>query len=521
MGITNNSEHDVIVSGSFTANAQTLDIVGVNRGSESIQVTGTWVGTIIAEASNDNTNWIQLTLLVASNNTKTSKITSNNIYILNSSSTLYVRLRTTSWTSGTATITKYGNDSPSVINSTQGGNWSMAVADSQSMDPVGRLRVSDVANIGSYCFYSGIKSLDFNSSLTGSGTVTFVANSASTRLSTTTASGDSVIRQTKRYFSYAPGIGHEYGIAITVGAAKTNVRKRWGHFEENDGTFFEQTATDLAIVVRTSTSGSPVDTRTVQSSWNLDKLDGTGPSGITLNLANHNKFCIDMSWYGAGRVRFGIFYNGQTIYCHEFNGANNSTLPYTRTPKLPLRVELTNTGATASTTNVDLICLSATQEASAPRLPTYDFSKSMGRTGLTVSGTLIPLLSLQPTATFNGITNRSSIFPKLIEGLTNQQAVLIQLILNPTLTGASFSSVNALSCAQTDTSATAVSGGTVVAEFYIPSTSSEHYDLTDFSETLTLSTNIAGSAGDILTVAAISTAGNSTTWVALQWHEAQ
>lgn len=409
------------------------------------------------------------------------------------------------------------------VAATQSGTWTThtAIADGQGMDPVGRLRVSNVINIGAYCFYAGTKDLDFNSSITGSGTVTFNANASATRLSLTTTSGDSVIRQTKRYFSYAPGIGHEYGLALVVGASKTNVRKRWGHFDSNDGVFFEQTGTDLAIVIRTSTSGVVVDTRVTQSAWNLDKLNGTGSSGVTLNPANHNKYTIDMSWYGAGRVRFGIFYNGQTVYCHEFNGANISSSPYTRTPKLPLRVEITNTGTTASATSMDLMCLSALQESSAPIIPTYDFSKSTGITGKTVSGVLIPLISLQPAPTFNGIANRSSIFPKLIQGLTTQQPILVQVFLNPTLTGASFAAVNSQSCAQVDTSATAVSGGTVVAEFYISSNSENNYDMSDFSQTLTLSTNIAGSVGDILTVAGVSTAGNSVSWANIQWHEAQ
>lgn len=402
-----------------------------------------------------------------------------------------------------------------------GVTMSIAPADNAFIDSVGRQRISDVSTIGSYCFYSTMHDLQFNTLATGSATATFVANAAATRLTNTTSSSDSIIRQSKRYFSYAPGVSHSYSIAATIGAKKTNVVQRLGHFDTNNGCFFQQDSTNLAVVIRTSTSGAVVNTAINQSSWNLDKLDGTGASGITLDVTKHNKYIIDSSWYGAGRVRFGVFINGATIYCHSFDGANSSALPYTRTPKLPLRFELVNTGTTASTTTMDVVCMTVTQESTHEVLPSYTFSRSNGRTGFSVSSTSIPLLSLRLNTTFNGITNRCSIFPVSFQGITNQQAVLIQIILNPTLTGSSFASVNSFSAAQVDTSATAYSGGTVVAELYVPSADQATFNLKDYSKSLTLGLDIAGTTSDILTVAAISLAGASTTWGAIQWEEAQ
>ena len=54
-------------------------------------------------------------------------------------------------------------------------------------------------------------------------------------------------------------------------------------------------------------------TRIVQSSWNVDTFNGSGPSGLTLtinNMLNDILFIIDQEWLGVGRVRVGFNLNG-------------------------------------------------------------------------------------------------------------------------------------------------------------------------------------------------------------------
>lgn len=95
----------------------------------------------------------------------------------------------------------------------------------------------------------------------------------------------------------------------------------------------------------TITSGSVVVTkrsqqRVAQSSWNIDKCDGTGPSGFTLDLTKMQMLYIDYSWYGAGAIRFG-FKNqrGEIIYAHRIPNANLRTEAYMRSGNLPSRYE--------------------------------------------------------------------------------------------------------------------------------------------------------------------------------------
>ena len=53
-------------------------------------------------------------------------------------------------------------------------------------------------------------------------------------------------------------------------------------------------ATDTAsFVLRSSTSGAPVEREVQQSEWNIDPFDGTGPSGITLDFTCTQILLID------------------------------------------------------------------------------------------------------------------------------------------------------------------------------------------------------------------------------------
>ena len=86
-----------------------------------------------------------------------------------------------------------------------------------------------------------------------------------------------------------------------------------------------------------------VDTRIPSSAFNIDRLDGTGPSGYTIDLSKMQMFYIDYSWYGAGFIRFGVRGpDGNVIYCHKIINNNVNYLAYMRSGNLPGRYE-TNT----------------------------------------------------------------------------------------------------------------------------------------------------------------------------------
>ncbi len=154
---------------------------------------------------------------------------------------------------------------------------------------------------------------------------------------------------------------------------KANLRQRIGYFGEDNGIYFEVAGTTLNMVIRSSSTGVLVEDRIPQSQWNGDRLNGAGgannPSGIDLDPALDQIFWIDVEWLGVGTVRVGFIIDGVYITCHSFNHANvistpstDNTTTYMTTATLPLRCELTNTGATASPSLMRQICASVISE---------------------------------------------------------------------------------------------------------------------------------------------------------------
>jgi hypothetical protein len=163
--------------------------------------------------------------------------------------------------------------------------------------------------------------------------------------------------------SYQPGKSLLIFNTFVMNTLTANLKQKVGLFDANNGIFFTADGTTLKIVRRTYTSGAAVDTEISQSSWNGDKLNGTGSSGFTLDPATSNILFIDIEWLGVGSVRVGFVINGQLITAHTFYNANNLTTVYMQTANLPIRYEIERAGTlTAGTYTLQQICSSCISE---------------------------------------------------------------------------------------------------------------------------------------------------------------
>jgi hypothetical protein len=192
-----------------------------------------------------------------------------------------------------------------------------------TVDAFGRLRVSEPYTLfDSQNRYAADNQFD-TSTATG-GSTTYLPNESSVRLDVTTTSGSSVVRQTYRCFSIPNGKSLLCLATFVMGTAKTNLRQRVGYFGTQNGVYFQLNDTTKSFVLRTYISGSVDDTtrKVDQSAWNGDKLDGTGPSGLTLDLTKPQILWMDFEWLGVGSVRCGFIINGTYILCHTYNTAN-------------------------------------------------------------------------------------------------------------------------------------------------------------------------------------------------------
>jgi hypothetical protein len=84
-----------------------------------------------------------------------------------------------------------------------------------------------------------------------------------------------------------------------------------------------------------------LDTRIPQSQWNIDKCDGTGPSGYNIDLTRMQMWYIDYSWYGAGFIRYGLRgTNGLITYVHQIQNNNRQFEAYMRSGNMAAHYEV-------------------------------------------------------------------------------------------------------------------------------------------------------------------------------------
>jgi hypothetical protein len=310
-----------------------------------------------------------------------------------------------------------------------------------NLDAFGRLRVSEPFTLfDSQNRY--VEDDQFSSSTVNGASITFASNESSVNMSVDTTSGSKAIRQTFRRMPYQPGKSMLILTTFCMNAAKANLRQRVGYFDQNNGIFLEKNGTsNPSFTIRTNTSGTPSDTNTVsQSSWNGDKLDGTGPSGLTLDLTTVQIFWTDLEWLGVGNVRCGFIINGQLIVCHTFQCANQSgkTKVYMETAILPVRYEIEHTAGTAAGSTLKQICSTVISEGGYQQTVQDTIARRTAILG-TISTTFLPLVSIRLKSTSAGavvLLNRVNVLP------TTNQSYEICIMKNSTLTGASWTSLS-------------------------------------------------------------------------------
>jgi hypothetical protein len=335
---------------------------------------------------------------------------------------------------------------------------------STSQDAFGRLRVSNPLTL----FDSSHRYADNNlwaSSITGTAAATFSADEGLVNLTVGSASGDQIIRETIKVFSYQPGKSLLVMNTFVFGTAKAGLRQRAGYYGAANGIYFERDGTTNYMVERSSVTGSVVNTRVAQANWNQDPMDGTGPSGLTLDSSKAQILYMDVEWLGLGTVRTGFIINGTFIPVHNFDHANLVTTTYITTASLPLRYEMTNTAATSGASTLKQVCSTVISEGG------YELRGAQLSAGntitspatLTTAGTFYPIVSIRLKATrLDAIAILTAVS---ILGITNNANYKWEVVAQGTTTGGTWVSAGTNSGVEYNITGTAFSstGGRVLA----------------------------------------------------------
>jgi hypothetical protein len=278
----------------------------------------------------------------------------------------------------------------------------------------------------------GVSSLRDVVTTTGGGTVT---NDATEYVVSTANGGtDSAALESALRGRYEPGFAGEAGIGMRLPSLPIETQiARWGLFDLQNGAFFGVTSTNIFVAVRRG----GVDTVINQSAWNVDPLDGSGPSGVTLSLSKGNIFQVVFTWYGYGVIEFRVVMQNPTtlaqevITVHRFSPTGETSFI---DPNQPLRAEVDNDGTIDSPLSLFVggrqYCIVGKYE------PTFRVT-SERRTVTNVTSTLTPVISFTRKAVFPaGSARANSVQVDLEEiNLISTTDLAYQILLGGTLDG--------------------------------------------------------------------------------------
>jgi len=390
-------------------------------------------------------------------------------------------------------------------------------------DAFGRLRTSNPLTL----FDSSHRYRDNNlwdSLIVGTGsTIGFATTQGLVNIGIGTTAGCSVIRETTKVFSYQPGKSLLVMNTFVPASPKENLRQRVGYFGADNGMYFEINGTTPYFVERSLSTGT--QTEVAQANWNGDKLDGTGPSGITLDTTKAQILWMDIEWLGLGTVRLGFVIDGKFIHAHSFHHANLITSTYITTASLPLRYEIANTGITTSSSNLKQVCSTVISEGG------YELRglQQAVQTPITApvdlpspAGTYYPVISIRLKSSPDRLDAIAILTALSIMGTGNGPEYNWQVRASPTTSGGTWVSAGDDSAVEYKIGGTSVSGGRILASGFFSSAKQSSTSVDILKEALfkfQLERNgLTGTPYELSLVCATNDAG-ADVFTSLDWEE--
>jgi hypothetical protein len=464
---------------------------------------------------------------VIKSNTLLNTITANSVYGTLSTQPLYVSTTNPVTSVNTVVANTVGvsatNLPVTVLNTIE----TVTTPEATQLDAFGRLRISTPMTL----FDSSHRYRDNNlwASLTAvSASYAFNQNQGLMELNVSGLSGASVIRETTKVFSYQPGKSLLVMNTFVMASSAINLRQRVGYFGQDNGIYFQLDDGVMSFVERTLVNGSPSSETIVPvSAWNGDKLNGTGPSGFTLDITKAQILWADIEWLGVGTVRTGFVIDGKFIICHSFHHANRIASTYITTASLPLRYEITNKEATNVSKTLKQVCSTVISEGGyelrglqqAVSIPI-----NAART-FAVVNTYYPIISIKlRTDRLDAIIILTALS---ILGDGDKKNYNWQVRASGTTTGGTWLSAGSDSAVQYNITGDSFAGGRILASGYVSSNNASSPNVDILKEALfkfQLERNYFTSFPYELTlVAAVNDTGgglgNSAMWASMDWEE--
>ena len=396
-------------------------------------------------------------------------------------------------------------------------------ANSMAIDAFGRQRVSSPLTLFDSSHRYNDNGLWATSTASG-GSAVFSANEGLVNLNVNTTNGSQVLRETLKVFPYQPGKSLLVLSTFVMAPAQTNLRQRVGYFGTDNGIYLQLNNNTLSFVERSLVTGVVTETVVNQSAWNVDTLDGNGPSGVVLDITKAQILFMDIEWLGEGTVRVGFIIDGVFLLCHKFNHANLVTSTYITTASLPIRYEITNTGVTANSSTLKQVCSTAISEGG------YELRGGQQAVGtpittprtFAVAGTFYPIVGIKLTASkLDAVVIATAIS---ILGTGNGKNYAWRIVQSATITGGAWVSAGADSAVEYNLTGTSTAGGRVLAQGYLNSSNQGSPTINILKEALFATqlerNSFTSTAYElVIEVAVGTTSGGESVFASIDWEE--
>lgn len=300
---------------------------------------------------------------------------------------------------------------------------------------------------------------------TGTTTAEYIPNESAVKLTVGTASGDAITYRQDARNLYVPGSQQRPLFTAVFGPPRANQIAYAGYFSDSNGLGFYQSNTERGVFVRSSVTGSTVETLYPTTKW----VNQSAASAW--DITKNNIYEMPFAWLSAGNPEWFINHG----FAHTVDFRGNIAVPWMRTPNLPLSYELKNTGATSSGGYLKAICAKCDSEG--PGTLTGEVYSAENATEITsIDTTGRPVLTIQTAATVTvgthtGLTNGGIYVPTEFGVRGTSGAGIVTCILNGgALTGSSFAATDDPGM-QFDVASTAIAaGGTIVGQGAVDTT---------------------------------------------------
>ena len=197
----------------------------------------------------------------------------------------------------------------------------------------------------------------------------------------------------------------------------------------------------IATPGMTQTGVLPIETFIPQSNWNIDPMDGTGPTRFDMDPTKGNVYGIGYQYLGFGNPTFSIENpeTGLLAQCHMIHWAGSHASTVVKNPSMTIRWEAINSGSAAGPVSVSGASGGLFTEGIVQRNVGVAFSAAGTKSG--ISTTEVPILTIRANQIYGSACNYGELAPFNISlgndtgNSSNGKLLRIQIYKNIDLTG--------------------------------------------------------------------------------------